>query len=76
MISKLWVDLAESRNFHRIVTIMGKQLENDPNYKYTLTYYIVQLLNKENIHLNAEKFNEDLHKMRITSFGGLHGLRP
>jgi hypothetical protein len=53
--------LAETANFHRIVTITGKQLENDPNSQYTLTYYIAKLLDIENTRLNVKKFNEDLY---------------
>jgi hypothetical protein len=72
MLSNLWKDSAETVNFHRIFKIMGRQLENNPNSQYTLTYYIAKLLDNENTRLNANDFNKDLckpadyNRLRIT----------
>jgi hypothetical protein len=42
ILSKLCENLAETVHFHRIVKMMGKQLENNPNSIFTLLYYIAK----------------------------------
>jgi serine/threonine protein kinase len=62
MLSGLWVDSAESHDLHNISKIMGKQLERSPNSKYSLTFFLAQLLAKGDNRLIAKDFANGLDK--------------
>jgi hypothetical protein len=62
MLSQLWANVAERGHYTGISTIMGKPLERNPDTQYSLTFFIAELLEKEDKRLMAKDFVNGLDK--------------